>query len=75
MDEPQVHGFMPKGHPQSGHPWASRDYADIDCKAVGCVFNVLRKCSTPSLAKIGDRGQCEGFTPKPEKPPEERTGD
>lgn len=75
MGDPEVHGFMPKSHPQSGHPWASRDYADIDCKAVSCVCNRLRKCSVPSLAKISDDGRCEGFAARPDKPPEQRDGD
>lgn len=43
----------------------SRDWLDIDCKAVGCKYNREEKCMVPSIAKIGENGQCTGFTPKP----------
>lgn len=42
------------------HP-VSRDYQEIDCNASSCMFNKDSKCTTPSLAKIGEDGRCEGF--------------
>lgn len=59
---------MPKG--SGHHDWISRDYEDIDCNAVGCIFNKLKKCMVPTNCKIGSDGRCQGFTPKstPTKP-------
>ena len=42
----------------------SRDWEDIDCNAISCLNNVCKKCSVPSLAKIGDDGKCMGFKSK-----------
>lgn len=54
--------FMPRrGH---GYP-VSRDWADVDCKAVGCRYNRAEKCMVPSRCKIGDDGRCKGFEPSP----------
>ena len=55
------------GHRNVGghHPWVSRDYEDIDCRATGCMFNREEKCMCPSLCKIGDDGKCQGFRVKP----------
>jgi hypothetical protein len=54
------------GHGHRGGPdWVSRDYAYVDCQAVGCMFNVGKKCAVPSKCKIADDGHCEGFQPKP----------
>jgi len=39
----------------------SRDFEDIDCSAVSCVYNNNKKCTVPSLAKIGVDGRCTGF--------------
>jgi hypothetical protein len=47
-----------------GYP-VSRDWADIDCKAVGCKYNRSEKCMVPSRCKIGDDGRCKGFEAKP----------
>ena len=55
------------------HVFASRDYEDIDCQAVGCMFNSQKKCNVPSQCKIGADGKCEGFRPKP--PPKMYDGD
>jgi hypothetical protein len=52
-------------HNSYHHPWASRDYEDLDCQAVGCMFNRQKKCSVPSLCKIGDDGRCQGFRVPP----------
>lgn len=50
------------------HPWASRDYLDIDCKATGCKWNLNERCLVPSRCEIGPDGRCNGFqareTPK-----------
>lgn len=57
--------------PNSGHhPWASRDYEDIDCKAAGCMMNLNGKCAVPSVCKITEDGRCEGFIAKPPVKPE-----
>jgi hypothetical protein len=57
-------GLMPRiDHGHIGHPWASRDWQDIDCSAP-CTFNRNGKCSVPSLAEIGDDGRCKGFQAK-----------
>lgn len=48
-----------------GHGWMSRDSKDIDCKATGCLFNILNKCATPSICKITENGSCSGFKAKP----------
>ena len=58
------HGLSAGGH----HPWASRDYEEIDCEATGCMFNRGKKCMTPSICKIAADGRCEGFSPKPLPP-------
>ena len=42
----------------------SRDWEDIDCRAVGCKYNILDKCAVPSIAKISEEGRCTGFMPK-----------
>ena len=61
----EINGFMSRvGHGEH-HPWLSRDYLDIDCLAIGCMFNKENKCSVPSLCKINDNGQCIGFVTKP----------
>ena len=59
MSEAESHGFMPKGDWQ--HP-VSRDWAEVDCQAISCVYNKSEKCSVPSLAKIGEDGKCKGFS-------------
>lgn len=63
--------MMPKGRIGGRghhHDWLSRDWLDIDCKAVGCFFNRGGKCMVPSRCEIGDDGKCRGFqareTPK-----------
>jgi len=57
-------GLMPD---HDGYP-VSRDWEEIDCSAVRCVYNLCKKCSVPSLAKIGEDGRCTGFrTQEPEK--------
>jgi len=57
-------GFMPH---HDGYP-VSRDWEEMDCSATRCVYNCMRKCSVPSLAKIDDDGKCTGFrTQEPEK--------
>jgi hypothetical protein len=47
------------------HDWVSRDYEEIDCQAVGCLYNVGKKCAVPSVCKISDDGRCLGFVAKP----------
>lgn len=54
-----------KRNPGGHHDWLSRDYADVDCQAVGCLLNRQRKCTVPTACKIGDDGRCQGFTPRP----------
>lgn len=55
---------MPHGNHGGHHDWLSRDYEDIDCKAVGCVYNNNLKCAVPTLCKITDDGRCAGFVAK-----------
>lgn len=55
-----IHRLMPHSRRPYGHP-VSRDWEDIDCKAVGCLFNRNEKCMTPSQCKINANGQCTGF--------------
>lgn len=43
------------------HNWISRDYLDIDCLAVGCEFNIEKKCGAPSRCEVGLDGRCLGF--------------
>lgn len=67
------HGLMarmPKGNHGGHHDWVSRDYADIDCGATGCKWNVAKKCGVPSICKIKPDGGCAGFEAKatPKKP-------
>lgn len=47
------------------HGWQSRDTKDVDCKAIGCMFNVAEKCAVPTRCKITMTGNCEGFQAKP----------
>lgn len=54
-----------------GHYYpVSRDWEDIDCRAIGCMYNKDMKCMVPSLCKIGGDGKCTGFTTKPFEPKE-----
>ena len=69
MANMESHGLMPRvGHGSEHHDWLSRDWLDIDCKAIGCKYNRSEKCMVPSLCSIGDDGRCKGFvareTPK-----------
>jgi hypothetical protein len=62
----EKHGLMARYPRDTGHhSWASRDYEDVDCKAVGCLFNLQEKCSVPSRCKINSEGRCEGFMARP----------
>ena len=64
MNEPVVHGLMPHSRRPYGFP-VSRDWEEIDCKAVGCRWNLNEKCITPSRCKITDKGNCSGFEAEP----------
>jgi len=55
------------------HDWISRDWLDIDCQAVGCMFNRDKKCMVPSRCKIADDGRCLGFLAKQQ--PKQLDGD
>lgn len=57
---PKVHGLMP----HRSYPGLSRDWEDLDCRSESCANNRFGKCGVPSLAKIGEDGRCEGFSPK-----------
>ena len=46
------------------HTFGSRDYEDLDCYAVGFIFNREKKCGVPSIAKIGEDGRFISFKPK-----------
>jgi hypothetical protein len=61
-EQTAVHELMPR-RPHS-FP-VSRDWAEIDCRAEGCRYNVHRKCAVPSLCHIGMKGECTGFVPRP----------
>ena len=37
----------------------SRDWADMDCRAEGCRYNVHKKCAVPSRCKISNDGDME----------------
>jgi len=65
-----LHRLMAKGRIGDGehHPWASRDYPELACRAVGCLFNIVDKCAVPSHCKIMADGRCEGFKPRPLPP-------
>ncbi len=68
--EEKILGIMqrfPKQNHGGHHDWVSRDYEDIDCKAVNCMFNKSEKCMVPSRCKIGSDGRCEGFQIAPMK--------
>ncbi len=55
---------MPDSNHEGHHDWVSRDYADIDCKAVSCFFNRGQKCGVPSICEIDDKGSCKGYKEK-----------
>lgn len=57
-----THGRI--GKKGTHHDWLSRDYEDIDCKAIGCMFNHAEKCMVPTRCKIGPTGSCQGFQAK-----------
>lgn len=59
----EPHGLIGRvGHGnEDRYPNLSRDWDEVDCKAVGCKFNRNEKCMVPSRCKIGPTGQCEGF--------------
>jgi len=50
-------GLMPDCE---GYP-VSRDWEDMDCSAIRCVYNLMNKCTVPSIASIGEDGRCTGF--------------
>jgi len=53
-------------HNSAGHlPWLSRDYEQVSCQAVGCLFNREKACGVPSIAKMDETGKCTGFKAKP----------
>ncbi len=62
-DVPEVHTLMPHHRRPYGFP-VSRDWEDIDCRAVGCTYNRGEKCMVPSRCKIGADGRCTGFEAK-----------
>ncbi|MFA5766585.1 MAG: hypothetical protein WC919_01510 [Candidatus Paceibacterota bacterium] len=43
-----------------GYP-VSRDWQDIECKAMSCVYNFSGICTVPSLCEISEEGRCKGF--------------
>ena len=43
----------------------SRDWKEIDCNALSCIYNQDNKCTVPSLAIINKDGKCKGFKVKP----------
>jgi hypothetical protein len=47
----------------------SRDWEDLDCNAETCLNNICKKCTVPSLAKIGEDGKCNGFKSKYKETP------
>lgn len=53
--------FLGRSSGSNRYPNLSRDWTDLDCKATSCIFCKLFKCITPSRAKIGEDGRCEGF--------------
>ena len=62
MPYESVCGLMPR----RSHSFpVSRDWAEIDCRAEGCRYNVHKKCAVPSLCHIGMKGECTGFVPRP----------
>ena len=61
-------GFFARiGHKNPGghHPWISRDYEQLDCKAIGCMFNRNGECAVPSRAVLDDQAKCTGFKARP----------
>jgi hypothetical protein len=60
----KTQGLMPRR--PHGFP-VSRDWADIDCKATGCMYNRNEKCMVPSRCKINTEGRCDGFEAPPPK--------
>lgn len=63
-----THGLVARiDHGTLHHPWASRDYEEIDCQATGCRYNRERQCMVPSRCKISPEGRCEGFESPPLK--------
>ena len=60
----QSKDLIPKNRQPYGFP-VSRDWEDIDCKAIGCKFNLNEKCSVPSRAKFNKEAKCEGFESRP----------
>jgi len=63
-DAEWMQGLMARERRPYGFP-VSRDWAEIDCRAEGCRYNVHRKCAVPSLCNIGMKGECTGFVPRP----------
>jgi hypothetical protein len=57
-------GLMHYERRPGGFP-VSRDWADMDCRAEGCRYNVHKKCAVPSRCKISNDGRCEGFEARP----------
>jgi hypothetical protein len=75
-DAEWMHGLMDYGRRSPGHDFpVSRDWEDIDCKAVGCRYNLREKCMVPSRCKISDDGRCTGFEVKPMETNKKPDGD
>ena len=65
MNEEGIMARMP--HDYYGTSWVSRDWEDIDCKCVGCKYNVNEKCGVPTRAQFNNEAKCEGFEAKLDK--------
>lgn len=63
-DAEWMHGLMARERRPYGFP-VSRDWEDLDCRAVGCRYNLNEKCRVPSRCKIAEDGRCKGFESKP----------
>lgn len=64
---PPPRGLMGRRARGHGFP-VSRDWADLDCKAIGCRWNRNEQCIVPSRCKISNDGKCIGFEIPPVKP-------
>jgi hypothetical protein len=51
-----------RGHGTHGGPgWASGDWKELKCLAVGCTYNRAEECMVPTRCEILSDGRCKGF--------------
>ena len=75
IDKEYIEKYSPKELKKEGlmareskyNSWVSRDWKEINCKAIGCKYNREEFCMTPSRAKFDEQAKCSGFEARLDK--------